>query len=250
MDSTFVYESLFIRRAPRAHARLRLFCLPYAGAGASIFGAWPDLLPAEIEVVALQLPGKEDRVFEQPFAKLKPLIRTAAQAMRPYLHTIPFAIFGYCCGALIGYELAREVEKRFDLSPDHLFVASQAAPHLPYKDQSIHSLPPEKFKQNLEMLNGTSEEILQNEDMMALLLPALRADFVLYEQYTHQEGPLLACPITALGGSLDPRVKKQELEAWARHTTDEFALHLFEGEHFFVNDMPEDVLAVVATTLL
>lgn len=249
MSSTFVYESLFIRRAPRSRPQQRLFCFPYAGAGASLFSAWPDLLPAEVEVIAIQLPGREDRTFEQPFSRFNPLVRTVAQAIRPFLHT-PFAFFGYCCGALIGYELARELNRRFGINPAHLFAASQPAPHLPQKDSPIHLLPVQEFKQSLQERSGMAEEILQDEGMMQLLLPALRADFMIYEQYRYEYGDPLPCPITALGGTMDPRVNKDDLEAWKEHTRSSSAVYLFEGGHFFVNELIGDTVHVVASALL
>jgi surfactin synthase thioesterase subunit len=248
-SSALVCESLFIRRAPRPKGRLRLFCIPYAGAGASIYNAWPDLLPPEIEVVAIQLPGREDRIFEQPFSRLGSLVRTVVQAVRPYLHT-PFAFFGYCCGALLSYELTKELKRRFGVSPAHLIAASQPAPHLPHKEVAIHLLPNEEFKQSLWQLNGTAAEILQDDSMMQLLLPALRADFLIYEQYVYQPGIQLSCPITALGGALDPRVSRDDLDAWKDHTTNSFSVRLFEGGHFFVNESLQDTLDAVVSALL
>lgn len=249
MSSSLEYESLFIRRAANAHAKIRLFCLPFAGAGASIYNSWLAFMPAEIEIIAIQLPGREDRVFEQPFSRLRPLVRTVAQAIRPYLQ-IPFAFFGYCCGGLISYELTKELRHRFNTSPVNLFVASQPAPHLPYKFPPIHQLPATEFKQSVKEIEGTAEEVMVQDDMMELFLPALRADFTIHEQYTYQPGERLNCAIMTLSGTRDPRVNKNDMEEWAQHTSNSFSSHFFEGGHFFVEPNLKDVSNVIITSLL
>ena len=94
MSYMLQYESLFVRRAPNPRARVRLFCLPHAGAGVSFFNRWPEFAAPDLEIVAIQLPGREDRAFEQPFTGIAPLVRTIAQAARPYLGS-PFAVFGH-----------------------------------------------------------------------------------------------------------------------------------------------------------
>lgn len=249
VSSALVYDSLFIRRAPRSQPRFRLFCLPYAGAGASIYTAWADLLPPEIELVAIQLPGREDRVFEQPFTQLDRLVRTLAQAVRIYLDT-PFAIFGHSGGALIAFELARELRARLASPPHHLFVSALAPPETVRSAAPIHSGPTPEFKEGLRRLEGTGPEILENDDMMELLLPALRADFQLAETYVYREAEPLACSITALGGAADARVTAADLDGWRGHTSGTFSIRILEGGHFYITESPRAVAETIAAELL
>ena len=114
-------------------ARMRLFCFPYAGGGASIFHRWPGKLPTMVEVCAVLLPGRGNRLTEPPFIQLSPLVQTLTEALLPHL-TTPFAFFGHSMGALIGFELARQLRRQQGPSPVHLFVSGREAPQLPSPD--------------------------------------------------------------------------------------------------------------------
>ena len=115
---------------PSRELRLRLFCFPYGGGSASIFRAWPQHLPQEVEVCAIQFPGRGARLEEPPFTRLSPLVQTLSRVLRSYLN-VPFAFFGHSLGAFISFELGRQLRKENDRSPLHLFVSGQRAPQLP-----------------------------------------------------------------------------------------------------------------------
>jgi medium-chain acyl-[acyl-carrier-protein] hydrolase len=242
-------ESPFIRRGHRRSPAWRLFCMPYAGGGASIFTRWPDLLPDEIEVIAVQLPGREDRRLEPPFEHVEQLVRAVGQSLRPYLQA-PFAFFGHCAGAVLGFEVARELRRCLGLEPRHLFVSAQPAPHLPPDEQAIHALPDTEFKLELHRLGGTPPALLADDsDLIDFLLPGVRADFTLWEGYVCATGAPLTCPISAFGGIDDPRASAEELRGWQAHTSGAFELQLFEGGHFFVNERVDDVAGAIARAL-
>jgi medium-chain acyl-[acyl-carrier-protein] hydrolase len=241
-------ESPFIRRAARRAPSVRLLCLPHAGGGASTFGTWPDRLPPDIEVIAAQLPGREDRQFEPLISSVKALARTLARVVRPYLD-VPLALFGYCAGGLLAFELARELDVGFGATLAHLFVASHAAPHLPARHMPLHTLSDEALKAELRRLGGTAPAVLQNDALLDFLLPGLRADFQVWESYQFEDGEPLSCPITAVGGSRDERATLQELQAWQRHTRDRLAVRLFESGHFVLSEVPGEVIDAVAEAL-
>ncbi len=233
---------------PNPLARLRLFCFPHAGGGASLYRLWPQGLPEEVEVCAVQLPGREGRMQEAPFTRMTPLVQTLLPALQPYLDK-PFALFGHSLGALICFQLARQLRRQVGLLPVHLFVAAWPAPHLPHLDQPLHQLPEAEFIRSLRRLQGTPELVLRNRDLLDIFLPLLRADFAVAETYTYAAEPPLACPITAFGGLQDRRVGRQPLEAWRQQTTAAFALRLFPGDHFFVQDNRPLLLEAIAGDL-
>lgn len=219
---------------PNPGASLRLFCFPYSGAGASIFYPWLDRVPATIEVCPVQLPGRESRLAEAPFTRLEPLVRALAAALLPHL-TRPFAFFGHSMGALVSFELARRLRRQYGLSPVRLCVSGHSAPQLPDRDPPLHALPEAELLRQLRQLNGTPEAVLAHAELRALVLPVLRADLAVCETYVYRAGRPLDCPISACGGLEDAFVSREQLAGWRAQTGSSFSLHLFPGDHFFLN---------------
>ncbi len=236
-------------RQPNPRARLRLFCFPYAGGGASIYRQWgKSLAAAEIEVLPVQLPGRESRLMERPFVSFEPLIDSLIPALSPFMDQ-PFAFFGHSLGAAIVFELAHQLRLEGRQEPLALLVSGRRAPHLPDDDPPMYGLPEAEFKAKLRELDGTPEAVLENPELMALMLPLLRADFELIETYTPGERPPLAVPMFAYGGLEDPEVERQHLEAWQVVSQARFRLRMFPGDHFFLHPQMDRLLAAVAADL-
>jgi len=234
MTTASALDSWIACRKPNPQARLRLFCFPYAGTGASIFRAWSDGLPADVEVCPVQFPGRGTRLMETPFTQLSPLVQALAQALVPLLDK-PFAFFGHSLGALVGFELARHLRIQSGLQPVRLFVSADRAPQTPPRDRPIHALPEEEFLVELRRLNGIPGKVWEEADLMQIMLPVLRADFAVYETYVYSAEPPLSCPISIFGGLQDRRVSRGDLEAWRDQTSVSFSLRMFPGDHFFLN---------------
>ena len=233
---------------PNPRARLRLFCIAHAGGGASSFRGWADALPPQVEVCPVQLPGRENRVVEPAFDRLEPLVEALANAVDPLLE-LPFAVFGHSNGALIGFELARTLRARGRPGPVHLFASGRRAPDLPADRPPTHHLPDPEFLEELQQLGGIPTQLLEHQELLSLLLPALRADVTIHETYAYREGAPLDCPITAYGGLVDPRVSREQLQAWGRHTRAGFLLRMFPGGHFYLHDDRAAVLPVLSSDL-
>jgi medium-chain acyl-[acyl-carrier-protein] hydrolase len=197
-----------------------------------MFWRWPDSLPPTVEVCGVELPGHGKRLREPPFARLPPLIEALAQGLRPYLDK-PFAFFGHSVGALIGFELARELRRQHGPSLEHLFIAGAKAPHAPRTGDHIHDLSDTRFLAELRDLNGTPPAVLEHKRLMQILLPALRADFAVYETYAYVHEAPLACSISVFGGARDRAVSYEELRAWRDQTYASFSLQMLPGDHFF-----------------
>ncbi|MGD0207572.1 MAG: alpha/beta fold hydrolase [Verrucomicrobiota bacterium] len=234
MTTATAIDSWIVFRKPNPQARLRLFCFPYAGTSASIFRTWPDGLPAEVEVCPVQFPGRGTRLTETPFTQLSPLVQTLAQALVPLLDK-PFAFFGHSLGALVGFELARQLRRHSGVQPVRLFVSAARAPQIPHRDRPIHALPEGEFLAELRRLNGIPGKVLEEVELMQIMLPVLRADFAVYETYVYPTEPSLHCPISTFGGLQDQRVSRGDLEAWRNQTNGSFSLRMFPGDHFFWN---------------
>jgi medium-chain acyl-[acyl-carrier-protein] hydrolase len=241
--------SWIFRPRQNSAAHLRLFCFPYAGGGASIFRNWPDALEPGVEVLAVQLPGRETRIREACYTLMSTLMPVLRQALLPYFGA-PFAFFGHSVGALIAFELARQLRRQGDPAPVQLFVSGHRAPHLADRDPPIHQLPDAQFLEELRRLKGTPKQVLENLELLDLLLPALRADFALYENHAYSPEAPLDCPISAFGGRQDQEVSREELEAWRDQTTRSFMLEMFEGDHFFLQSTQRALLQALSVALL
>jgi len=234
---------------PNPRAKLRLFCFHYAGGSASIFRSWTGILPAEIEVCAVQLPGREGRLREPSFTHITPLIQALTPALRPYLN-LPFAFFGHSMGTLIAFELSRQLRREAALGPVHLFISSHRAPQIPDPDPPIHQLPEAEFVEKLRELNGTPEEVLQHADLMQLLIPVLRADFSVCDTYPYTNEAPLDCPFSVFGGLQDKEISRDDLLAWREQTRGACTLRMFPGDHFFLHQAQPLLLKAIHQDLL
>ena len=233
MATTHTFDAWVTCPKPHPQARLRLFCFPYAGGGASLFRAWSDELAPAVEVCPVQLPGRESRFREPLYTRLIPLIQTLGPLLRPYL-TMPFAFIGHSMGALISFELARYLRRQQAPMPVYLFASAHRAPQLPDPKPPIYHLPDPLFLEELRRLNGIPSEVLDHAELMELMLPLLRADFAVAETYRYTADPPLPCPISAFGGLADDEVSEDESAAWREQTRSAFRLRMLPGDHFFL----------------
>lgn len=225
--------SAWIVRKPRPRAKVRLFCFPYAGGGASIFRAWPDALP-HLDICAIQPPGRENRMRDAAFTRLDPLVDAAVEAITPLLDQ-PYAFFGYSLGSFVAFEAARRLRARGARLPERLFLGACPAPQVVRRKPPIHELPEAELIREVRSYQGTPPEVLEHEELMEMLLPILRADFGVYETYASRPEPPLDVPLSVLGGLTDEDATRADLDAWREHTTKAFVLRMFPGNHFFLN---------------
>jgi medium-chain acyl-[acyl-carrier-protein] hydrolase len=242
--------SAVLRPLPQPNAALRLFCLPYAGGGASAYHAWGRLLPPTIELCAMQLPGREARVREAPYASFGEAVAGLGEALCPLLDR-PYALFGHSLGALLAFELARWLRRRGGPQPQQLFVSSRRPPQLPEPYPPVASLPDEEFTAKIQQrYGGIPQVILQEPELMTMFLPILRADFKVLESYRYSVEPPLACALAVFGGSEDAIATPSALGEWQQHTAGAFSMREFAGGHFYLQTLRTEVVSGVVDVLL
>jgi medium-chain acyl-[acyl-carrier-protein] hydrolase len=236
---------------PKANsgAALRLFCFHYAGGSAQVFHGWPAHLPQSLEIGAIQLPGHGHRIGEPHIRRLAPLGRVVAQELLPYLDK-PFAFFGHSMGALLCFETARSLRRENKRQPTHLFVSAAEAPHRRIREELLSGLPKNELLKKLREFNGAPEEALENEELLDLMLPTIRADFELCDTYEYHQEPPLECPMTIYGGLEDHDVDAGRLAAWSEMTVGASQVRMFPGGHFFLTDSQSAFLQTFAGDLL
>jgi len=236
------------RPVPRPGRKIRLFCFPHAGGGASAFRDWPADLPPSIEVCAVQLPGRENRITERPFTDLKALVSVLGRSLEPHL-ALPFAFFGHSMGALVAFELARELRRRRHAAPAHLFVSGRGAPGALGRSQRLHHLPDGRLVARLRRMGGTPAAVLKDTELLRLVLPAFRADLTLCETYEADDEAPLDCPLTAFSGMSDDDADRRALATWGRHVRARFQIRRFSGGHFFLVRAQAPLLKAISDCL-
>ena len=233
---------------PRPQARVRLFCFPYAGGSALIFRSWLNALPETVEACPIQLPGRGPRLREQQFTRLLPLAHAIAEGIFPYCDK-PFAMFGHSMGAMLSFEVARYLRSHYGVEPKQLLVSGRRAPQVPDTDPPTYNLPEPELIEELKRIKGTPQELLDNDELMQLFLPVLRADFEVCQTYVYAPGEPLACPIAAFCGLGDEEENRERMDAWREQTTGHFFLRMLPGDHFFLHSSERMLLQLLSREL-
>ena len=218
--------------------RWRLLCLPYAGGSANVFRHWHRYLPADVDVVAVQYPGREERMSEARPPSVQSLAAGLADALDCAGGHGPYAIFGHSLGALVGFELAREMRRRGSQPPLHLFISGASGPHVnAHATAPRHLWADPEFIDELERMKGTPPELLREPELIRLLLPTLRLDLGLVDTYACGNEPPLDVPMDAIGGLDDAQVPRDGLSQWSVESRAGFRMTMFAGDHFFLHPM-------------
>ncbi len=212
----------------------RMFCLPFAGGGASAFLGWRNTLPGT-DVVPVQYPGHETRIEEKCASGLATLVEELAQALAPWLDE-PYALFGCSMGARIAFALAHHLAGGGRPPPAALCVAAHPPPDAAAMPP-VATLSDAQLESRLRRYGGTAEALLADAELTRVMLPILRADLALAEQPVPREP--LPCPINAFAGRQDFFAPPAAMAGWQRFTRGSFTLHDFPGGHFFFRTAEE-----------
>ncbi|HEY9132660.1 MAG TPA: alpha/beta fold hydrolase [Dyella sp.] len=233
---------------PQPAAPARLFCFPYAGAGASVFRDWQSRFHGRVEVVGIQLPGRESRFSEPRCNRLVELMPVLSRVVSDMADR-PFYFFGHSMGALIAFELARALRERGLPQPFHVVVSGMRAPQWPRREKIHHKMNDADLLQAVAAYNGTPREVLEHPELMQLLLPLMRDDFAILETYEYTQGAPLNYPLTALGARDDPNVPPEALAAWVEQAGSGFEERLFSGDHFFIHPHKQAIIDLLVQVM-
>ncbi|WP_242886053.1 thioesterase II family protein [Actinomadura litoris] len=230
----------------RPWASTRLFCLPHAGGSAVSYRSWTKEADPSVEVRAVQYPGRADRLADPLVGAAHELARLVAGAMAPLLDR-PAALFGHSMGAVVAYEVARLLQERGS-APVHLFASGARPPH-DRGDDRVSDRDDEGVLAEMTRLGGTDAEILADPELRELVLPYVRNDFALVENYAHLPGTRLEVPVTVIVGDDDPHVTPAQARRWAELTDGPFAMTVMEGGHFYLTPHQSAVIAEIHRAL-
>ncbi|MEU8378642.1 alpha/beta fold hydrolase [Streptosporangium sp. NPDC048865] len=241
-------STAWVRRYhPVAGAGRRLVCFPHAGGSASFFRPTSARFSPGADVVAVQYPGRQDRMREPCITD----IGTLADRIVDELITLsekPTVFFGHSMGSVIGFEVACRLEQKGVGAPHALIASGRRGPST-FRDESVHRRDDEGIIAELKKLNGTDAGLLGDEEILRMALPALRGDYRAIETYRGDPEQRMRGAITVLTGDADPRTTVEEAEAWNRHTSGRFRMRVFSGGHFFLTRHQQAVNEEIALEL-
>jgi medium-chain acyl-[acyl-carrier-protein] hydrolase len=228
---------------------VRLFCFPFAGGGAASFRGWADGLPEEIELFAVQPPGREDRMFEDPIDDLDTTVDALVGELLPYTD-LPFALFGHSLGAIVCWEVARRLGDSHGVEPDYLLISGcRALPAIHDGRRDLHDLADPDLIGELRKLNGTPDAILDHPELIGMLLPAIRADYRMLSRHRYSPRAHVGSAVSVFGGDADPAVGLPHLYRWAELVEGELDVCVLPGGHFFLNSARTPLLKEISARL-
>ncbi|WP_159718318.1 thioesterase II family protein [Geminicoccus flavidas] len=238
--------SVPVRRPAASH---RLYCLPHAGGGASMFVPLAARLPEPVELRAVLLPGRESRFRERPYDRMTALVTALADALAPELAP-SYSLFGHSMGALVAFELARELRRRGLALPDALIASGRRAPDLVLDEPPLHLLPDQAFVAEIQArYGGIPQVILEEPELMELFLPTLKADFAMFETYRFVPEPPLPCRLAFYGGDQDPQSAPPMSDGWSRLVSGPTRRRIFSGGHFYLAEQRDAVADALGADL-
>ncbi|MGW6599062.1 thioesterase II family protein [Streptomyces sp. NPDC055036] len=242
--TTSTEESLWARCFhPAPASSEQLFCFPHAGGSASFYFPVSAQLSSVAEVFSVQYPGRQDRRKETSPGDLGVMADQIYEALRKQLRARPTTFFGHSMGATIAFEVARRFEADGgELS--HLFASGRRAPSR-HRDERVHQRDDDGLVAELKLLSGTDTALLGDEEILRMILPAIRSDYRAIETYRCDPATTVRVPISALTGDNDPKTTLDEAEDWRGHTTGAFDLKVYPGGHFFLSSQAPAVIALL-----
>ncbi|GAB3654581.1 alpha/beta fold hydrolase [Actinocorallia lasiicapitis] len=222
----------------RSDAPHRLFIFHHGGGAAASYARWAAFLPADLELVLVQLPGRHDRRAEPAFIELPPLMEALREAFNAELDGRPYAFFGHSMGGMLAYLLTAQLELDGEEPPALLGVSSWAPLRSRDGALELSRLDDTALVQTVRDLGMLPEVIAASPDMLQVVLPALRADLSVYADYRDPppDQAVVACPVAAYGALSDPLLVPDAMAAWTTRSRRFLGVSEYPGDHFYLDD--------------
>jgi len=243
-------SSMLVRFSASGAASRRLYCFPFAGGAASTYRTWASTLPADVEVVFVQFPGRTPGSRDAPLTRMADLVDVACSAIDVDAD-LPYALFGHSMGAATAYEVTSRLERAGSHRPDHLFVSGRRSPNDHRPSSPIRDLPDAAFIDAMGERYGAIPDAIRNEpDVMAMFLPILRADVVVFETYARLSDHRVECPVSVFGGLDDTNPPPDALAGWSEVAANPVQVEVFAGDHFYLNHQGPAITAQIGARWL
>ncbi len=228
-----------------------LFCFPFAGAGASYFNSWASQFrDSKIQLCGIQYPGRESRMKEPLVSDISILVSELSNSISKLSAGVPFGFYGHSMGASIAYEIANHLDENQQPQPEFLCLSGRNPPHHPRQSNNLCHLSDREFIREIEKLGNLPKQIVDAPELINFLLPIMRNDALLLENYKPAPGRTVKCPLYIYGGDDDPCAGSHTLAEWEPYTTMDFNLKIFQGNHFFINQHKSEICASLKNRMM
>lgn len=228
--------------------KIKLFCFPFAGGSQYSYTLFNRYLPAKIELIPLDIPGRGARFSEKLLDDLNAIAEDLYEQIKDQLDA-PFAFYGHSMGTMLCFLVTQILHNKQLPLPTHLFLSGRGGPKYEEKDRNWHLLPPNEFRQKLLALGGSPKEVLEEERLMELIEPILRADFKAVELFSYPNFQMLDIPVVVMIGK-EEQITREEALSWQEITTLPVQFHEFQGDHFFIFEHTQKMIEIVAQQLI
>jgi NADPH:quinone reductase-like Zn-dependent oxidoreductase/surfactin synthase thioesterase subunit/acyl carrier protein len=241
LEGVRVLSPWLIRGSGNADAPNRLICFHSMGVGASLFTKFLLQPPVGYDILAVQTPGRENRLAEPVAESLDALADQIAPQLLP-LFDRRVVIWGHSFGGIVAHEVIRRLSERHHLKPIHFVVTGTVAPHLMYLWHNREVMLKVMVADNSPEYLISLSRYVDDQEFLKEIIPLMRRDHKLMMSYRYQAKPPLHCPITAFAARQDDMVYTDEIREWAQHTDAGFELIEVDGDHWFLNRNRERIL--------
>ncbi|WP_143317582.1 thioesterase domain-containing protein [Clostridium sp. HBUAS56017] len=228
---------------------MKLFCLPYAGGASTIYYKWKKIIDPRIEIRAIELKGRGSRYGENLYNDLSEAVEDIYKIIKEEITNDDYSIFGHSMGSILSFELYHKIIGEGMPRPKWMFFSGHRAPDF-IKENKIYKLPDKQFVNKVVEFGGTPNEVVENKELMDLVLPILKSDFRMLEEYIcAKKERLIECNVAVLFGKQD-KITLDELKGWGKFVNKEINFYPFEGDHFFINHEYEKIIGIIEEKLL
>lgn len=226
--------------------KIRLFCIPYVGASASVFWKWSKTLDKSIELVPIELAGRGKRFNEPFYEDLQGAVDNIFNIIENEINDLPYAIYGHSMGSLLAFELYYKIIEKRRKAPVHIFFSGRYPPHINKNSIIYHKLSDKELVDKILEIGGTSKEVFLNKELANIYISLIRSDYRILEMYKYNAKPYkLNCDISVFYGNKDKICADSFLNEWIKYTEKQCDFYEFDGDHFFINDKSEEVVSEI-----